>query len=144
MIDLNVFKKDYNYDNFKFFEGATTETMEKQHNDYLPLPPIALCMRQRYKPGALVALGLPQDFFENAWMSKLDLQKPFPDLKEAWEHATWSKEDIRIGGGMFCIINIFKYDINMYKRLGYKCKHNSVEHSLHGEVLPNNLLQEIR
>ena len=37
----------------RFIEGSTTTTLEKEHNEHLPLPKVALCMKQRYNYGAL-------------------------------------------------------------------------------------------
>ena len=81
----------------KFIEGSTTTTLEKQHNDHLPLPKVALCMKRRYNYGALAAMGLPDDYFsEHRHRTEIDRESPFPDLNQTWLKATWSREDVQM------------------------------------------------
>ena len=81
----------------KFIEGSSTTTLEKEHNDHLPLPKVALCMKQRYNYGALAAMDLPNDYFsENRHRTEFEMGGPFPDLNQTWLRATWSKEDVQM------------------------------------------------
>ena len=81
----------------KFIEGSTTTTLEKLHNNHLPLPKVALCMQERYNYGALAAMGLPNDYFsENRHRTELDMERPFLDLNQTWLNATWSREDVQM------------------------------------------------
>ena len=81
----------------KFIEGSTTTTLEKQHNDHLPLPKVAICMKRRYNYGALAAMGLPDDYFsENRHRTEFEMESPFPDLNQTWLKATWSREDVQM------------------------------------------------
>ena len=81
----------------KFIEGSTTTTLEKQHNNHLPLPKVALCMKRRYNYGALGTMGLPVDYFsENRHRTEFDMERPFPDLNQTWLNATWSKEEVQM------------------------------------------------
>ena len=81
----------------KFIEGSTTTTLEKQHNNHLPLPKVALCMKRRYNYGALGTMGLPVDYFsENRHRTEFDMERPFPDLNQTWLNATWSNEEVQM------------------------------------------------
>ena len=81
----------------KFIEGSTTTTLEKLHNNHLPLPKVALCMQERYNYGVLAAMGLPNDYFsENRHRTELDMERPFLDLNQTWLNATWSREDVQM------------------------------------------------
>lgn len=79
----------------KFMEGSTTISLERVNQENIPLPIIALCMKQQLKNGVLASIGLPDDFFDNRRTTGLDLQH-FPNLAEIWNNATWSLEDLQV------------------------------------------------
>ena len=79
----------------KFMEGSTTISLERRNRGNIPLPIIALCMKQRFKDGVLASFGLPDDFFDNRKRTSLHLQA-MPNLAEVWNNATWSLDDLQI------------------------------------------------
>ena len=95
----------------KFLEGSTTISLEKVQKKHVPLPHIALCMKQRYRDGVLASMGLPDDFFDNRRRTELELRGAFPDLNATWNNVTWSLEDMNIDWsrykGMLCNMYIF-------------------------------------
>ena len=85
----------------KFIEGSTTTTLEKEHNDYLSLPKVALCMKERYNYKALATMGLPNDYFsENRHRTQFDTTDKILDLNQTWLNATWSREDIQMAAAV--------------------------------------------
>ena len=81
----------------KYIEGSTTTTVEKEHNDHLSLPKVALCMKERYNYKALATMGLPNDYFsENRHRTQFDTMDKILDLNQTWLNATWSREDIQM------------------------------------------------
>ena len=85
----------------KFIEGSTTTTLEKEHNDYLSLPKVALCMKERYNYKALAAMKLPDDHFsENRYRTPNDTMLQILDLNQTWLNATWSREDIQMAAAI--------------------------------------------
>ena len=82
----------------KFFSGATTTLHENLKHDYLPMPRLLLCHKNRYKTEELSAMGLSQDFFDNPHPNFEDfgLTKPFPDLNATWQRVTWSRDDFEL------------------------------------------------
>ena len=82
----------------KFLNGSTTMSMEQIDEDYLALPPLLLCSKQRYKKEALAAAGLPANFWEedDGWSAAFH-SEPFPDLNDTWLKATWPNEDLQAG-----------------------------------------------
>ena len=98
---------------FKFIEGSTTATLEKQQNEHLPLPRVALCMKQRYNYRALAAMGLPDDYFsEYRHRTEFDMKRQFSDLNQTWLNATWSKEDIQMAAAVGATHTSASFSVN--------------------------------
>ena len=92
----------------KFMKGSTTISLERINIGKIPLPTIALCMRQRFKDGVLASFGLPEDFFDNRDRTELDMQA-MPNLAEVWNNATWSLDDLQIDSTQYrCMIHACK------------------------------------
>ena len=98
----------------KFFSGSTTIVREQQHHDYLPLPQILLCLKERYKSDELSALGLPKNFFDNG--GSLNQTEAFPDLNATWQSATWPSHELEADWSRYEGENIWNTRSMIYKQ----------------------------
>ncbi len=78
----------------KYYEGKTTQTVEKVAYNELPLPYISLCMESPFKKQVLLDMGLPERFFLTAEPSIAT--GSFPSLNETWQKATYSAQELEV------------------------------------------------
>lgn len=85
----------------KFYEGRTTEAVEKIRHKSLKLPHLSFCMERPFKKRALENMGLRERFFLTAEPAYTNMSLDFPRLNKTWQKATYSDKEVDISWRLY-------------------------------------------